>query len=211
MPTGRLIAFAVAAAVLAAAPGPSVLFVVSRSLTQGRAAGLWAAAGDNCGKLVQLALVAAGAGLVLERSVTVFEVVKLAGAAYLVYLGVQTIRHRRRFRFPPGAQRDSHRRSRDLWEGLVVGAANPKGAVIMTAVLPQFVDPRAGAVPLQLLALGAVFLALTLAADVGWALGAGAARARLAGSPRRLDAVGTAGGTALIGLGVALAVSGQRG
>ncbi len=211
MSAARLLAFALAAAVLAAAPGPSVVFVISRSLVKGRRAGLFAAVGDNCGKLVQLLAVAAGAGLLLERSVVVFEVVKLGGAAYLVYLGVQGIRHRRQLQAALAAQPAPLRGGRDLWEGLVVGASNPKGALIMTAVLPQFVAPGAGAVGLQVLALGGIFLALTLAADCAWAVGASAARARLSGSRRRLAAVGAASGTALIGLGVAVAVSSRSG
>lgn len=206
----RILAFALAAAVLAAVPGPSVLFVVSSSLLRGRRAGVRAALGDNCGKLVQVVAVAAGAGLVLEQSVAVFEAVKLAGAAYLMYLGVQTIRHRARFRAALGATAQSRTVGRDLWDGLVVGATNPKGAVIMTAVLPQFVDPRSGAVPLQLLTLGAIFLGLTLVADLAWAMGAGLARSWVARAPRRVDVVGVAGGTALIGLGVAVAVSGRN-
>ena len=211
MSLARLVAFAAAAAVLAAAPGPSVLFVVSRSLVKGRRAGLGAAVGDNCGKLVQLLAVAAGAGLVLEQSVVVFEAVKLVGAAYLVYLGIQSIRHRRQLGAVLASPPTHLRGGRDVWEGLVVGASNPKGALIMTAVLPQFVDPAAGAVGLQVLALGGIFLALTLAADRAWAIGASAARARLSRSPRRLSAVGAASGTALIGLGVAVAVSGRSG
>jgi threonine/homoserine/homoserine lactone efflux protein len=211
MSAARLLAFALAAAVLAAAPGPSVVFVVSRSLARGRRAGLRAALGDNCGKLIQLLAVAAGAGLVLERSVVDFEAVKLVGAAYLVYLGVQSIRQRRQLGLSLTSTPTRVRGGRDVWEGLVVGASNPKGALIMTAVLPQFVDPAAGAVGLQVLALGGIFLALTLAADCAWAVGAGAARDRLSRSPRRLAAAGAASGSALIGLGVAVAVSGRSG
>ena len=211
MSAARLLAFALAAAVLAAAPGPSVVFVVSRSLVKGRRAGLRAAAGDNCGKLIQLLAVAAGAGLVLERSEVVFEAVKLFGAAYLVYLGLQSIRHRRQLGAVLASPPTDLRGGRDVWEGLVVGASNPKGALIMTAVLPQFVDPAAGGVGLQVLALGAIFLALTLAADCAWAVGAGAARDRLSRSPRGLATVGAASGSALVGLGVAVAVSGRSG
>lgn len=211
MSAARLLAFALAAAVLAAAPGPSVVFVVSRSLVKGRRAGLRAAAGDNCGKLIQLLAVAAGAGLVLERSEVVFEAVKLVGAAYLVYLGLQSIRHRRQLGAALASPPTDLRGGRDMWEGLVVGASNPKGALIMTAVLPQFVDPAAGGVGLQVLVLGAIFLALTLAADCAWAVGAGAARDRLSRSPHGLAAVGVASGTALVGLGVAVAVSGRSG
>ncbi len=211
MTWARLLAFALAAAVLAAAPGPSVVFVVTRSLVKGGRAGLRAAVGDNCGKLVQLLAVAAGVGLVLERSVVVFEVVKLGGAAYLVYLGIQSIRHRRQLAAVLAAQPTPLRGGRDVRDGLVVGALNPKGALIMTAVLPQFVNPAAGAVGLQVMALGGIFLALTLAADGAWAVGASAARARLTRAPRRLAAVGAASGTALIGLGVAVAVSGRSG
>ena len=210
MPTAHLLAFVLVAAALAAIPGPSVLFVISRALVLGRAAGLATAVGDNLGKVVQVVAVAFGAGLLLEQSIVLFTVVKLAGAAYLVYLGVQAIRDRRSLHGALDAPVEPRTVRRLLWDAGVVGASNPKGAVILSAVLPQFIDRPAGHLPLQFLSLGAVFVALTLAANVIWAVGAGTARSWLARSPRRLEAVGGAGGLTLIGLGVGLAVSGRR-
>ncbi len=210
MTTGHLLAFPLVAAALAAIPGPSVLFVISRSLVLGRAAGPATALGDNLGKVVQVVVVAFGAGLLLQQSILAFTVVKLAGAAYLVVLGVQAIRHRRALHGTLDARVEPRTVRRPLADTGVVGASSPKGAVILTAVLPQFIDRPADHVPLQLLTPGAVFVALTLAAHPLRALGAGAARWWLARWPRRLEAAGGAGGLTLIGLGVGLAVSGRR-
>ncbi|MHB8324066.1 MAG: LysE family translocator [Candidatus Dormibacteria bacterium] len=210
MPTARLLAFVLTASVLAVAPGPSVLFVVSRSLVLGRTAGLATAVGDCLGIIVQVVVVSVGVGVVLEQSIIAFNVVKLAGAAYLVYLGVQAIRHRRSLRNTLHAKVEPRKTRRVLWDAFVVGVSNPKGVVFFGAVFPQFIDRSAGHVPLQLLTLGAIFLVLSLVADCAWGLGAGAARSWFARSPRRLEAVGGAGGLAMIGIGVTLAIAGRK-
>ncbi len=210
MPTPHLLAFVLPASVLAAAPGPSVLFVVSRSMVLGRRSGLGTAVGDGLGLIVQVVVVSFGVGVVLEQSIVVFNVVKLAGAAYLVWLGVQAIRHRRSLRNTLDAKVEPRKTGRVLWDAFVVGASNPKGVVFLGAVLPQFVDRSAGQVPLQLLTLGATFLLLSLGANVAWALGAGAARSWFARSPRRLEAVGGAGGLTMIGIGLGLAMAGRK-
>lgn len=210
MPTARLTPFVLTVAVLALVPGPSFLFVISRSLVLGRTAGLATAVGDNVGKIVQVVVVAFGAGIILEQSIVVFNFVKLVGAAYLAYLGVQAIRHRRSLHNTLDASVEPRKTRRVLWDALVVGVSNPKGIVIISAVLPQFIDRSAGHVPIQLLTLGALFVVLTLAANLMWALGAGAARSWFARSPRRLEAVGAAGGITMIGLGVGLAMAGRK-
>ncbi len=210
MPTARLLAFVLTASVLAVAPGPSVLFVVSRSLALGRTAGLATVVGDGLGIIVQVFVVAFGVGIILQQSIIVFNVVKLAGAVYLVYLGVQAIRHRRALHATLDAKVEPRNTRRVVWDAFVVGALNPKGVVFFGAVFPQFIDRSVGRVPIQLLTLGAIFLGLSLAANLAWALSAGAARSWFARSPRRLEAVGGAGGLTMIGIGVSLAIAGRQ-
>ena len=210
LPTDHLLAFMLIAFVLIVVPGPSVLFVVTRSLTLGRRAGIATAVGNSAGVYVQLVLVAVGVGALVQESIAIFTAIKLAGAAYLVYLGVQAFRHRRSLAdalYVPIAPKQLRRM---LTDAFVVGVANPKVIVFFVAVLPQFVDPSAGSVGLQLLTLGAVFCLIAIACDSVWALAAGAARAWLVRSPRRLAAIGGTGGIVLIGLGAGLAVSGRK-
>ncbi len=210
IPTSHLLAFTLTAFVVIVVPGPSVLFVVSRALVLGRSGALTTVLGNSLGEYVQVMAVAFGVGAVVERSVVVFTMIKLCGAAYLVFLGVQAIRHRRALSglMADGTVRGG--RLRTLREGFVVGVANPKSIVFFAAILPQFVDPAAGSLTLQLLMLGAVFLLVALVSDSLWALAAGTARTWLAGSPDRLRYLGGAGGVAMIGIGVRLAVAGRH-
>jgi threonine/homoserine/homoserine lactone efflux protein len=208
--TSRLAEFALAALVLIAIPGPSVLFVVSRGVVLGRRAALATVAGNCTGVYVQVVAVALGLGVVLERSATAFAAVKLVGAAYLVWLGVRTFRHRRSLAVALRSPVEPKSGRRTFREGFVVGATNPKAAVFFAAVLPQFVDTSRGHVPLQLLMLGLVFVVLAMICDSLWGLAAVTARERLVSSPRRLEALGGAGGIVLVGLGVGLAVTGRR-
>jgi threonine/homoserine/homoserine lactone efflux protein len=210
LPTEHLLAFMVIATVLIAVPGPSVLFVVTRSLTLGRRAGLATVVGNAAGVYVQVVLVAIGVGAIVQESIAVFTIVKLVGALYLVYLGVQSFRHRRALFASLGAPVVRRRLRRILVDAFVVGVANPKVVVFFVAVLPQFVDPSAGSVPLQLLTLGAIFCAIALVCDGVWAMAAGAAREWLVRSPRRLAAIGGTGGIVMIGLGAGLAVAGRK-
>jgi threonine/homoserine/homoserine lactone efflux protein len=210
LPTDHLLAFLLIATVLIVVPGPSVLFVVTRSLTLGRRAGLATAAGNAAGVYVQVVLVAFGVGAIVQESIAVFTAIKLAGALYLVLLGVQAFRHRRSLTGALYAPVEPKLLRRMLADAFVVGAANPKVIVFFVAVLPQFVDRSAGAIPLQLLTLGAIFCAIAMICDGVWALAAGAARDWLVRSPRRLAAIGGTGGIVMIGLGAGLAVSGRR-
>ena len=197
-PASHLLAFVLLSFVLIIVPGPNVLFVVSRSLMLGRLAGVGTAAGGQIGVYLQVVAVAFGVGALVERSVAVFTLIKLAGAAYLVYLGVQAIRHRRSLRAALEVTAQPRSFGLILRDGIVVGVSNPKVIVFFAAVLPQFVNRSA------------VFLAIAVVCDSGWALAAGTARAWLARSPRRLEMVGGAGGLAMIGIGVGLAVTGRK-
>jgi threonine/homoserine/homoserine lactone efflux protein len=210
LPTGHLLAFMLLSYALIVIPGPNVLFVISRSLQLGRAAGLAAVLGGQLGVYVQVIAVAFGIGALVERSATVFTFIKLAGAAYLVYLGINALRHRRSLSAALDAPVVATSRGRMLRDGFVVGVFNPKAIVFFAAVLPQFADRSAGHVPVQLLLLGVVFMAIALVSDSMWAIIASTARSWFARSPRRLALVGGTGGLIMIGIGVSLAVTGRK-
>ncbi|GHD32697.1 LysE family translocator [Streptomyces galbus] len=207
--TDRLLAFAAMSFLLIVVPGPSVLFVVGRALAQGRRAALTTVAGNTLGAYVLVVAVALGVGSLVERSVLVFTALKLAGAAYLVHLGVRAWRRRGSLRAAFAAEGAGRGRLRTLWEGFAVGVANPKTIVFFAAVLPQFVDREQGHVVAQMLLLGLVFNAIALASDSVWGLTAATARTWFARSPRRLSLVGGAGGLTMIGLGIGVAATGR--
>jgi threonine/homoserine/homoserine lactone efflux protein len=208
--TSHLLAFTVTAFVLIAIPGPSVLFTVSRAIALGRVAGVATVAGNTVGAFTQVVAVAFGIGPLVERSVALFTVVKLAGACYLVYLGVQAVRHRHSLAAALGAQVERKTAARIVLDGFLVGVSNPKVIVFFAAVLPQFVDRQAGHVPVQIVLLGAIFAGVALISDSTWAVAAGTVRAWLAASPRRLAALGGTGGLTMIGIGVGLALTGRK-
>jgi threonine/homoserine/homoserine lactone efflux protein len=209
-PTGHLLAFALISFALIIVPGPNVIFVITRSLMLGRAAGVGTALGGQVGVYAQVAAVAFGIGALVERSVALFTMIKLAGAGYLVYLGVQGIRHRRSLRNALNTAAEPKSAARIVRDGIAVGASNPKSIVFFAAILPQFADRQAGHVPAQMLLLGAVFMAIAVLCDSSWALAAGTARAWFARSPRRLDRLGGAGGLVMIGIGASLAITGRH-
>jgi threonine/homoserine/homoserine lactone efflux protein len=209
VPASHLLAFVAAALVLVAVPGPTVLFVIGCSLALGRRAGLLSVVGNTLGLLPLVVAVALGVGAVVQESVVVFTVLKLAGAAYLVYLGVQAVRHRHGAVDGPVGERPRSS-ARIVREGFVVGVSNPKAVVFLAAVLPQFAEPSAGSVGGQVLVLGLVFMAVALVCDSGWAVVAGTARGWLGGSPRRLSGMRAGGGLMMIGLGGTLALTGQK-
>jgi threonine/homoserine/homoserine lactone efflux protein len=210
LPTAHLLAFTLTAFALIVVPGPSVLFTVSRALALGRMAGVATVTGNTVGVYVQVVAVAFGIGALVERSVMVFTIVKLGGAAYLIFLGVQAIRHRQKLAEMLGSRIENKSVARVMADGFVVGIGNPKAIVFFAAVLPQFVDRPAGQVPQQMLLLGAIFAGIALLSDSGWALVAGSARAWFGRSPRRLELIGGTGGLVMIGIGATLAVSGRK-
>ena len=211
MVTGtQVVGFAVTCLIVIAIPGPSVLFVIGRALAHGRRTALASVAGNVAGVQVVAISVALGIGTLVQRSDLVFTVVKLAGAGYLVWLGIKAIRHRRSLAdamLVAAAPRSGWRAAA---EGFTVGVANPKAYVLFAAVLPQFANQAAGHVPLQLLLLSLVSLPIGLISDGTWGLAASGVRAWFARSPRRLELVGGLGGLAIVGLGVTLALTGRR-
>ena len=209
VPLENLAAFALAALALAALPGPSVLFIIGRSLSLGRAAGLLSVLGNASGMALQVIAVAAGIGALVSSSIVAFTIIKFLGAAYLIYLGVQAIRHRNQVM--DAASRATPRTLRRVYgEAVIVGVSNPKSIVFFVAILPQFVSRDSGSVPLQLAELGVVFLLFAVLFDSIWALTAGSARRWFATSPTRMANLGATGGVLMIGLGGGLALTGNK-
>jgi len=186
------------------------MFVVSRAVAFGRRAALLTVAGNAAGVFVQVVLVALGLGAIVERSVAVFTVIKLAGAAYLIWLGVQAIMHRREMAKALDVTESLKPQRSIFLDGVVVGAANPKSIVFFAAILPQFVEAAGAPVGLQMIVLGLIFVSVALVSDGLWGLAAGTARQWFARSPRRLERLGAIGGFAMIGLGAQLAVTGRK-
>jgi len=207
---GQLLGFTLASMVLIVIPGPGVLFVVGRALSHGRRTALATACGHAAGNYVVAACVAVGLGALLERSVTVFVLVKVVGAAYLVWLGVQAIRHRKSLADAFAAAAEPRQGWRALRDGVVVGITNPKSYILFGAVLPQFVNRGAGSVAGQMLVLALVSVLIGAVSDCGWGFAASAVRNWFASSPRRFELVGGAGGLAMIGVGVTVAIAGRK-
>jgi len=212
VPASHVLAFAAVVSVLIAVPGPSVLFTISRALTVGRRGALLTVIGNELGLCVQVIAVALGVGAVVERSAQVITVVKLVGAVYLVFLGVQAMRHRRSMADALAARVTPVRPLRAIRDGFAVGVANPKTIVFFVVGLPEFTTTSPGhlPVPAQMLILGALFPVIALVLDSGWAAVAGTARQWLVASPRRLALIGGTGGLVMIGLGVSIAATGRR-
>ncbi len=201
--------YAVASFVLIVIPGPSVLFVVGRALAYGRRTALATVLGNAAGNYVVAICVAFGIGTLVQQSAQAFTVVKLIGAGYLIWLGIQAWRHRGSVAeaFAEAASARSGRQA--LREGFVVGVTNPKALILFGAVLPHFVNRSAGDVPVQMLLLSLVSIGIGLISDSTWGLTASQLRSWFARSPRRFAIVGGAGGLAMIGVGVTVAVTGR--
>ncbi len=205
----QALTFGLASLIIIVIPGPSVLFVVGRALAYGRRTALASVVGNEVGALVLASTVSLGVGTLVERSVVVAATVKLFGAAYLVFLGVRALLRRGGHAGGEETATDRGGRRAGL-DGFLVGVANPKTAVFFAAVLPQFVDRERGGVPLQMFLLGLIFVLIALVCDSAWGVAADGARAWFGRSPRRLRLVGGAGGLAMIGLGIGVAVTGRK-
>lgn len=210
--TEQLLTFGLAAFILIAIPGPSVVFVIGRALAYGRGVALVTVLGNTLGLLAIVILVALGLGAIVQESIVVFMILKFAGAAYLVWLGVQAIRHRSAFNVRHAGEGAAPVLSRRtvVRQGFIVGFSNPKAFMIIGALLPQFVVRDGGQIPLQMLLLGLVAVVIGLLSDSLWAVIASQLRTWFNASPRRGAAMGAVGGTSMIGLGVGLAVTGNH-
>lgn len=203
--THQWVAFLIASILFIQVPGPSLLFTIGRALTVGRREALGSVVGNALGLAAQTALVALGLGALMVASTTAYTAVKVAGACYVVWLGIQAIRHR------GDARRAMEtgvpiKRGHPIRIGFVVGVTNPKTVVFFVAFLPQFIN-SSGVVALQTVMLGLVFALLAVVSDSLWALGAGTARAWFARRPERLDKLSAGGGSMMIGLGALLIAS----
>lgn len=206
-----LAAFAVAALVLIVIPGPAVLFSVGRTLALGRRGGLLSVLGVTLALIPIVVLVAFGVGAVIAQSVVLFTVLRVLGALYLGYLGIQAIRHRKDSVPDVVAARLPQSAATQLRQGFLVGVTNPKTIAFFVAVLPQFVDIHAdAAVPAQMIELGLVFAVIALISDSIWVFAAAAARAWFARSPKRIETLTATGGGMMIGLGGVLLATGPQ-
>ncbi len=201
--TQRLVAFVLASIAIILAPGPSVMFVIARAVAWGRTTAFLTAVGNACGMLVLATFVALGLGPLLQRSQLLLEVVQIGGGLYLVYLGIDALRHRRAH-VDAMVEVEETKPSllRILREGFMVGVLNPKAIVFFTAVFPQFVDPKAGSVTVQLLLFGLIFSLLSIVLDGTWGIVVGSSRDWFVNSDRRLLVLRTIGGVVMLVLGI---------
>ena len=211
MPDATQLALYLAAALLlAVTPGPGIFYVAARTLAGGRAEGVASSVGTGLGGMVHVVAGSLGVSAIVLASAELFTVLKLAGAAYLVWIGFRTIRSARRdastalvggTAAPPVGPRKAFR------EGVLVEALNPKTAAFFLAFVPQFVDLAAGHVALQFVVLGFLSVALNTLADVLVAFGASRIRQGAAARPALIRRLREASGAAMMALGIGLALA----
>jgi threonine/homoserine/homoserine lactone efflux protein len=201
----RLALFVGAALLLLVVPGPSVLYIVTQSVSHGRRAGMASVAGITTGTLVHIAAATIGLSALLASSALAFDVVKYLGAAYLIVVGVRRLAGLERP--DEGRVTKSRSLSRLYRQGIVVNVLNPKTALFFLAFLPQFVDSTRGAAWAQILLLGLLFAALGFLSDGVWALVAGTLGERLRRSRRFPQVQRYVSGSVFVGLGALAAFS----
>jgi len=201
--TSSLVSFLLVALVVIVVPGPSVVFVIGRAMILGTKGAVLSVLGNAIGVGIQIIAVALGVGSVVYASPTAFFVIKILGAGFLVFLGVQGILHRNDFsaQVENGVETST---AKILLDSSAVGITNAKTLVFFIATFPLFVNPAGESVILQMLFLGALFFVIGVASDTIWAVAAGGARHWFGRSAGRLAGIRLAGGLALIGLGVYL-------
>jgi threonine/homoserine/homoserine lactone efflux protein len=195
--------YLVAAMIIILAPGPSVLFIIARAIAWGRLTAVATAAGNVTGAFTLSLMVAFGLGPILQRSDLAFIAVQIIGGFYLIYLGIDAVRHSKihaEDMVNQGEIRPSALRS--ARDGFWVGALNPKGLVFFAAILPQFLDRESGNITGQLVLMGATFSILAFFSDGSWGLIAGTVRQWMATSPSRLVIMRRIGGLVMITLGI---------
>jgi len=207
----RIWQYLIASMVIIIAPGPSVLFIIARAIAWGRKTAVFSVVGNVSGAFLLSVLVALGLGPILQHSSLAYSAVQWGGGTYLIYLGVDALRHRKvhaaDMTMKNGTAPTAFRSMRD---GFWVGVLNPKTLVFYAAVLPQFIDRERGHVTFQLLLLGALFAIMALASDGSWGLLAGTAREWLANDPSRLVKLRATGGGVMIALGLLVIASAIR-
>ncbi len=200
----QLYLFFITSVLLALTPGPDILTVIARGISQGRKPALVAAAGFSLGCLNHTVVLVLGMAALLKASPTAFSVIKYMGGAYLVYIGIQMIRHRRRM-LSPRANMEANLKKIFI-QSILANLLNPKVVLFFLAFLPQFVNPEFGHQSLQLFCLGVIFMLVTLVVFVIVGLFAGTAGNRLKEHPRIFSGMQGLTGVFLIGLGVRLAL-----
>jgi threonine/homoserine/homoserine lactone efflux protein len=193
--------FFLAALIIAAVPGPGILYVAARTLSGGRAVGLASTAGTALGGLVHVIAGGLGVSAIILASAQAFAALKFAGALYLVWLGIRTFRDAGRL---PAESTGSAGAKRAFLEGIAVEALNPKTAAFFLAFIPQFLDPAAPGPALQFMALGLISVTLNTMADVIVVLAASAARRQFVGRPHLFQRMRQGSGLFIAGLGVSL-------
>ena len=202
----QLSLFISVAFVLVAIPGPNTLYIIARSVQQGRMAGIVSSFGVQVGTIVHVVAAAFGLSALLLSSAAAFNVVRYGGAAYLIYLGIKTLLSKENIELERGLQKT--KLSRVFTQGVVVNVLNPKTALFFFAFLPQFIDPARGAVATQIIILGAILMLLGTLSDSIYALAAGSIGNRLRGNLRLLRAQRYFAGSVYLGLGAATALTG---
>jgi threonine/homoserine/homoserine lactone efflux protein len=201
----RLPLFILTSLILLLTPGPAVLYIIARSVDQGRRAGLVSVASIEVGNFFHALAAALGLSALLLSSALAFSVVKYLGAAYLVYLGIRKI-----LSPPPAAETESGRPQslrQIFFQGVTVAVLNPKTALFFVAFLPQFVNPGRGQVALQLLTLGCLFVGMACLSDGLYALLASSAGKWLKSRPQFIFAERYLAGLIYIGLGLTAALT----
>ncbi len=207
--SSTLILFCAAAVVLLVVPGPSVIYIVTRSIDQGRRAGLVSTLGIHVGTTVHVTAAALGLSALLMSSAVVFDAVRYLGAAYLIFLGVRRLRGRDED-ITADAREAGDGLRRIFAQGIVVNVLNPKTALFFFAFLPQFVDVSKGHVPLQIAFLGAIFIGLGMLSDGSYALAAAFLGRWLRGSLRFARMQRMLTGSMFVALGLTAALTGGR-
>jgi threonine/homoserine/homoserine lactone efflux protein len=205
IPIQNVLTFIAFALVIIAIPGPSVMFAISRALVLGKRGAVLTVVGNGIGVLVQALAVSVGLGVLIQSNDTLMHVIRLAGAGFLIYLGITAIRHRRDgldLTAPTGIPTSSH----ILRESILVGLANPKTIVFFSAAFPQFVLTSGTPIVWQMVELSVIFVIFGISGDAIYALSAGAARDWFASSPNRVVTMRTIGGVAMTTLGTITAV-----
>ena len=201
--TDRLATFFLASMAIIVVPGPSVLFTLARGVAWGRTVAVFTVLGNSIGTLLLSVVVAIGLGPLLARSKVFAVILQLAGGLYLLWLGVEALRHRHAHA-QAMAKRENVRPSNlhVVRQGFTVGVLNPKSLIFFAAVFPHFVDRTKGNVTIQLLLFGVIFSVMAFLSDGTWGLIAGTAREWLSGSPTRLVVLRTIGACVMMILGV---------
>jgi threonine/homoserine/homoserine lactone efflux protein len=204
----NLALFLTASIALLLVPGPAVLYIMTRSIDQGRAAGLASVAGIESATFVHILAAALGLSAILVSSALAFDIVKYVGAAYLIYLGIQKLRSKDEDDAETVVQKQSL--TQIYKQGVIVNLLNPKTALFFFAFLPQFIEPSHGSVPLQVVLLGTIFVSIATITDGTYALVSSSLAGRLRGNKRFKQVQRYVSGTVYIGLGITTALAGRN-